>query len=117
MNSFLGGPTVADGMFTRMRMVVNRHAQHRFELLGPSIQIGASIGTRLRRKLDHSDVGPHVLGEPVAVDAQVNVRDICADPASPIEDPSLTHEARSEPRLRSGSAGAICHPGNSNVAT
>ena len=108
MNSFLGGPTVADGMFTRTRMVVNRLAQHRFELLGSRVQIGASIGSRLRGKLDYSDVGPDVLGEPVAVDAQVDVRDICANPASPIEHPSLAHEARSEPRLRSGSAGAIC---------
>jgi hypothetical protein len=56
-------------MFTPMRMVVNRLAQHRFELLGSSVQIGASIGTRLRRKLDCSDVGPDVLGEPIAVDA------------------------------------------------
>ncbi len=78
-------------MFAPIGRAVNRPQHFCFEVCRAGVEVAASVRAGLGGELHDRDVRANMLGEPVAVHAQVVVRDAGTDPASPFEVASLTH--------------------------
>jgi len=78
-------------MVTRFSGAVNARTEDGFQLLRACVQVALAIGAGLRRELDHGNVGTNVLGKPIAVNAQVMVRDTGTNPTAPIQLLDFTH--------------------------
>ena len=90
-------------MFTRIDMSVNRLGKRRFQLFRPSVQIAPPM-REPASELDHRNERSDVLGEPVAVDTEINVCDARANPPPPFESVLIAHMLPKSLNLRSRSA-------------
>jgi hypothetical protein len=92
LNSFLDhGPTVASVIFTLIGIPVNGVQQLHFDLFSPGVKVALAVGPRLCGYRDHRHVRLNMLGEPVSVDTQIMMREVCAYPASPSDLRLTTH--------------------------
>lgn len=80
-------------MFTLIGIPVNRLEKFDFELLRSRVEIASAVGTGLRRELEQWHVGTDLQRKPVAIDAQVVVRNVRPNPAAPLECLSSTHSS------------------------
>ena len=87
-------------MFTRIGKVVNRNTECGFELCGSSVEIFSAIGAGLCREPDHRNERANMPGEPIAIDAQIDVRDTRTNPAAPAEFLMHRHAAEERGNLR-----------------
>ena len=78
-------------MVTQFGNPVNRHTKACFQLFCARVEITSAVGARLCRELEHRNVRPDILGKPVTVDPEIDMRDICADPAAPFKPWPLAH--------------------------